>query len=141
VAVTTLAFCFKSEDVLMKRDIDLIRQILSEIEAKPFDGNMIRLDLEDSVDYQQLRYHVILLREAGLIDAFEPFPEGDSLQLGPVYPTRLTWEGHEFLEAARDDTRWNKAKDTMAKAGGFVFEVGKALLIELMKQQIVPKTP
>ena len=125
----------------MKRDMDLIRQILTEIEAKPFDGNMINLDLEDSAGDQKLRYHVILLREAGLIDAVEPFPGGDSLQTGPIYPTRLTWEGHEFLEAARDDTRWNKAKDTMAKTGGFVFEVGKALLIELMKQQLFPAKP
>ncbi len=121
----------------MKRDMDLIRKILFEIEQRPpLKGRFVPVELEGYTE-DVINYHVMLLDEAGLIKA-----QNLTSHSGGLYvPVRLTWQGHEFLDAARDDTRWNKTKDTMTKAGGFVFEVGKALLIELMKQQLLPKTP
>ncbi|MCL4500491.1 MAG: DUF2513 domain-containing protein, partial [Deltaproteobacteria bacterium] len=36
----------------------------------------------------------------------------------------LTWAGHEFLEASRDDSRWNKAKKiTWEKTKSLSFEI------------------
>lgn len=120
----------------MKRDMDLIRKILFQIErdSTGLDSLYIRLD---GYPDQDVQFHILLLVEADLIKAIDS-SGGDALHFLPI---RLTWQGYEFLDAARDDTRWNKAKDAMAKAGGFVFEVGKALLVELMKQQLLPKTP
>jgi hypothetical protein len=40
------------------------------------------------------------------------------------------------LDAARDNNRWNKAKNTMEKFGGFVFEIGKQVLLELIKSEL-----
>jgi hypothetical protein len=30
---------------------------------------------------------------------------------------RLTWQGHDFLDAARNDTIWSKAKEKFLKPG------------------------
>jgi hypothetical protein len=49
----------------------------------------------------------------------------------------LTWAGHEFLEASRDDSRWNKAKKIISeKTGSFSFEILKSILMDLMKGAI-----
>ncbi len=120
----------------MKRDMDLVRQILFEIEKQSFEdsGQLLKFD---GYSDEEVSYHVMLLDEAGLIQAKDLSGGSDLMWI----PMRLTWQGHEFLDAARDETRWNKAKDAMSKAGGFVFEVGKALLIEFMKQQLLQPKP
>jgi hypothetical protein len=43
----------------------------------------------------------------------------------------LTWEGHEFLEASRNENVWNKVKAIIKDKGlGLIFEVIKGLLLE-----------
>ena len=74
----------------------------------------------------------MLLAEAGLIEA----DDLSSMANIEWKPKRLTWQGHEFLDAARDNNRWNQVKATMGKVGGFVFEVGKQVLIELIKSEL-----
>ena len=54
---------------------------------------------------------------------------------GPAYQ-RITWNGYEFLEAAKDDTRWNKAKSIMHKTGGMLFDVLKEILKSLITQEL-----
>ena len=50
---------------------------------------------------------------------------------------RLTWEGHDFLDAARNGDTWHKAKDTLFKKGLSVsFDVLKAYLISEAKQHL-----
>ncbi|MGO8839441.1 MAG: DUF2513 domain-containing protein [Limisphaerales bacterium] len=45
---------------------------------------------------------------------------------------RLTWAGHDFLDAARNDTIWNKAKDEFLKPGiSWTFSI----LFEWLKQE------
>ena len=42
----------------------------------------------------------------------------------------LTWQGHEFLDAARNDTIWRKAKKKVLETtGGLAFDVLKAALL------------
>jgi Hypothetical protein (DUF2513) len=42
----------------------------------------------------------------------------------------LTWRGHEFMDAARNDTVWRKAKTrVMANVGGLAFDVLRATLL------------
>jgi hypothetical protein len=74
----------------------------------------------------------MLLNEAGLIVAVD----ASSMQDIQWIPQRLTWQGHEFLDSSRDNNVWNKAKEIMAKTGGFAFEIAKPLLIILLKQQL-----
>lgn len=49
----------------------------------------------------------------------------------------LTWDGHEFLEAARDDSLWEKAKRlVLEKTGTLTFEALKLALMEAMKSSL-----
>jgi hypothetical protein len=113
----------------MKRDMELSRQILQQIEEKfPLRGKA-ELDLP-AYSPEQIAYNVMLLWEAGLIVA-DDCSNFDELWL---QPTRLTWEGHEFLDAIKHDTVWNKVKATVKEEGGFVsFEVLKLLAIQAAK--------
>jgi hypothetical protein len=114
----------------MKRDMDLCRKILFEVEKAPYKIGWIDIKF-DEYSKEEVAYHVMLLEEAGLIDAIDVSKGANDWR-----PKRLSWEGHEFLDAARDDTRWEKAKGAMALVGGFVFDVGKQLLIQYLKQEL-----
>lgn len=49
----------------------------------------------------------------------------------------VTWAGHDFIEAAKDDARWTRAKHlVMTKGGGIVFDVRKPVLMDLMKRAV-----
>lgn len=113
--------------------MDLVRRILERVEEEPYTMAVIELEFDEYAE-EAVTYHVMLLHEAGLLEAMD-FSSMD----GPAWkPVRLTWEGHEFLEASRDDTRWEQAKELMREeAGGMSFEVMKALLISLMKGAVL----
>jgi hypothetical protein len=119
-------------EVHMKRDMDLARRILEEIEVAPFDGGEAELDLPDASE-EAIQYHLLLLTEAGLIDTIDASTMG-----GPHFiPRRLTWNGHEFLEASRDDTLWQRAKSTVQnKTGGLAFDVLLAVLKDQAKRAV-----
>jgi hypothetical protein len=116
----------------MKRDMDLARRVLLELESAPFDGRDVKIDLE-GVAHNTLQYHLLLLSEAGLIEAIDA-----SSNDGPEYfPIRLTWSGHEFLDAARNDSFWVKAKSLIAtKAGGVSFDIMVDVLKTLARQAL-----
>ena len=85
-------------------------------------------------DENEVTYHIMLLHEAGLIHAFDM--SGD--EFARWYPAYLTWEGHEFLEAAKDDTRWNRAKNHVKDKGvPMIFDILKSLLLGYAKQQVL----
>ncbi|MEW5988435.1 MAG: DUF2513 domain-containing protein [Chloroflexota bacterium] len=51
--------------------------------------------------------------------------------------TGLTWNGHEFLEAARNDQFWNRAKRVLREKGsGMVFSLLNELLLHFGKEAI-----
>ena len=53
---------------------------------------------------------------------------------------RLTWEGHDFLDAAEVDTIWNKAKEELKKKGGlFSIEILKKILSKLAMGYVFPE--
>jgi hypothetical protein len=117
----------------MERNMDLARQIMMELEKEPYRGTPVSINIKDTSN-EDMVYHVMLLGEAGLIEAFE-------LGFGEVnwMPIRLTWAGHEFLEAARDDKRWKKATKMMqTKGGGVVFEVLRDLLVSMVRSKVMP---
>ena len=115
----------------MKRDMDLARHILFAIEEH--DGDPLRyIDLKISgrTD-REVSYHVMLLGEARLVEV-KNYGNANRFE---YRPRRLTWEGHEFLDAVRDDTVWKRAKsETLAKTGQLTFEVIKATLMGLARQ-------
>jgi len=121
----------------MRRDMDLVRSILLELEKSESYAGFADIAIE-GYSPDDISYHVLLLHEAGLIEALD-LSGGDR----PLWiPVRLTWDGHEFLEASRDNARWKTAKRILAeKGGGLIFEVLKQLLITLTKDAVFGGSP
>lgn len=114
----------------MHRDMDLIRKILLAIEAHPEPYSWdVPLDIPGCSE-KEICYHVKLLEEAGLIEARIMTASGGVFKCAV---NSLTWAGHEFLEAAREDSRWAKVKHLVVeKTGSLSFEVLKAGLVQAM---------
>ncbi|HNP62453.1 MAG TPA: DUF2513 domain-containing protein [Woeseiaceae bacterium] len=106
----------------MKRDMELCRAIMLHLETCEDTMAPQRITVGDFTP-EQVSYHVKLLADAGLIEALD-FSSMDSFHWDPI---RLTWEGHEFLDAARDDSVWNKV---MREAGEVPITVLKELLVQ-----------
>lgn len=112
----------------MRRDPDLCRALLLALEDDPKLSGSKNYTVEGFSE-EEISYHVKLLHEAGFIEA----RDASTMNSFKWYPLRLTWQGHEFLDAARDDTRWEKAKDIVKdKTGALSFEVIKEVLLKLV---------
>lgn len=113
----------------MKRDLDLIRSILIAMEEETFGFPNGELQIPGFTN-EQVGFHVHLLGQAGLVlVANSSYMEN---LLPSAVPLSITWDGYEFLDAAKDDTLWNKAKDMVIKpAGGVAFGV----LVEWLKAE------
>jgi Hypothetical protein (DUF2513) len=123
----------------MKRDMDLIRRILLKAESQD-EPQWWRIPFTvEGYDDGLVAKHVVLLIEAGLLLGRPLSTDQSGLQAAVV--DRLTWDGHEFLEATRDEQLYQKAKGiTIAKGGGLVFDVLKEVLISLTKARIFDPT-
>jgi hypothetical protein len=68
--------------------------------------------------------------EAGLIEGEREVTESSNRVIR-VYPMRLTWAGHDFLAAGRNDTVWQKAKaKIVSKLGDAPVEIFKEVLMQ-----------
>lgn len=122
----------------MRRDMDLIRQVLLATEASGSDPRgWVKLEIA-GIDKATLSYHVQLLDEAGFIVA------QDLQTIGPngylFQPKRLTWAGHEFLDDIRDPEVWRATKDGAQKVGSFSLDVLSALAKGFLKKRILDAT-
>jgi hypothetical protein len=99
----------------MKRDMDLVRLMLLRTEAIGVDEEEAkRLHAEcEKYDERVRAHHIAIMMEAGLVAGFTTNDARGTLAKGVII--RLTWQGHEFLDAARNDTTWRKARDTFFK--------------------------
>lgn len=96
----------------MRRDLDLIRLVLLRIEENDEPTRAMELSVEGFSDVQ-VQYHVKLLKDAGYIVA-----QDFSSMTGMDYrPKSLTWKGHDFLDAARSATVWNRVKTKLKDIG------------------------
>ncbi|MGL6496170.1 DUF2513 domain-containing protein [Aeromonas veronii] len=102
----------------MRRDWDTVRDVLTKLERLPNTDRYLSLgnfELTDEEAAYTISYHMELLIEAGLVEGKMSRVLGG----GPINftATRLTWAGHEFLDAIRSDTVWNKTKETFTTKG------------------------
>lgn len=114
----------------MKRDIELIRAILCFMEDQP-EGRNINWRVEiDGYTKEQIGFHCRLMAQAGLIEASDTTSMSDHTPT--ARPNSILWAGYEFLEASRDPTLWQKAKDkVIVPAGG----VALSVLVDWLKQE------
>ena len=109
----------------MKRDMDLIRLLLLEIEDEE------TVDISAYTD-EQKRYHLALLVEANLLEGNVHYSSRKQSDIPDIVRIkRITWGGHEFLDKARSVAVWTKAKEIIKKTGATVSM--QALLIALEK--------
>lgn len=127
----------------MKQDWDLLRWVLNE--AKSCGGGYpivltkgvyssahYKLDIGER-NFEEVCKHILLLDDAGLAEVRDL---GRTFK-GPIGVAidRLTMAGHDFLDAAQDDSRWKKAMKTVDEKGGAVtIGVLIQILSALMKQ-------
>ncbi len=115
----------------MKRDMELVRKILFEMEDLSHKDDFDLAKFED-YEEEQVHYHLMIMHQAGLIQAIDA-TAGGGLEWIPEY---ITWQGHEFLDAARNDTTWQKARSLTKNVGGVTFDVLKQLLISWGSSQL-----
>lgn len=113
--------------------MDLIRRCLIEVEEnathspKPFEVVI------EGVGRQLVFYHLKLLLDQGYIKGLS-FDTKDGVG---VYPTELTWEGHELLDSIRSEKVWSKIKAKIKEEGGdWTVNVLKGLGTKIIEQQL-----
>lgn len=102
------------KEIGMKRDMELVRKILFELEETVDNSAEYNLQI-DGYSMDQIAYHCALLFEGGYVHDYKGQNSGGTIDMFGV--GRLTWEGHDFLDKIRSDTVWNKTKETIRKQG------------------------
>jgi hypothetical protein len=119
----------------MKRDMDLVRRIMLAVEAsdRPLDSSMIRIA---GYTGEAITEHMRMLNEAGLIEGISAYSVEHRLKWIEL---RLTWSGHDFLDAARNEVVWSETvSEVRKKTGAVPFEVLKGLLMEAARNAVRP---
>ena len=116
----------------MQRNMDLIRKLLLGLESEASTQHEFNLE---GVEELEKWYHVDLLLEAKFIRGVEVHWSADGRMVYPYLEglVSLTWQGHDFLDAVRNDSVWQKAKEK-AQAAGLDFQ---SLTIEVVKSLCV----
>lgn len=109
----------------MKRDMDLVRKILLEIENQYISTAIYNLKIE-GYDMATVAYHCKILHEAGLISDYgAQYADNTIFSFGVG---SLTWEGNDYLDKIRDNSIWKKTKDTITQKGlPLVFDTIKTI--------------
>ena len=102
---------------------------INDLEEGGAYANWFDVDIEE-YSPEQMDYHLELLAEAGLITV-----RTSQRELSRWMPVRLTWEGHELLDAAREERRWQNAKESVARIGSVPFEIFATMLLEMAGQE------
>jgi hypothetical protein len=111
------------------RDMDLIRLLLIQLESGESQSGM------EKYSKKEIIYHYQLLSDAGLIVA--RFIEGNDPIPDEVMDIRLTWDGQDFLAAARDNRLWKMAKEKFIQPGvSWTFSILKEWLKLQIHQQV-----
>jgi hypothetical protein len=124
----------------MTRDMELIRELLLKLESISTASAVFHIKPDDEevavegYSPDQIEYHLDLLRERDLIEC-----PGSQPMIGITY-RRLTWEGHDFLDAVRDPEIWHKTKKGAVAMGSFTFDLVKELAKGLIKKKIEDHT-
>lgn len=117
----------------MKRNLDLIRELVLALEAAP-EVDAVQSLIAKGYTEEVIGFHCYLLGDAGYAKVI------DVTTMGNVVPqalaVNLTWRGYEFLDSARENKRWAKAKGALGKVGSTSLDVVIDLLKTYAKQEL-----
>lgn len=125
----------------MKRDMDLVRDLVLKLEAKVLPaGATDFLDpwgpelAVEGYTPEQVFYHMGLIDNAGFID------HNTDHGMQHFAYSGLTWSGHDFADSVREPEIWHATKEGAKKAGGFSVELLVALAKGFLKKKIEEHT-
>jgi len=128
----------------LKRDMDLVRSLLLEIESGRTVFQVLSADTAaiigaDEVEAlpadeaARLELHLGLLENAGFVE-FRKL--GGSIW----HVQAITWNGYEFLETVRDGEVWSLVKEGAQRAGNaslaLIWELGKAMAKKVAAERL-----
>jgi Hypothetical protein (DUF2513) len=118
----------------VKRDLDLIREILLAIE-----NGQQPLDVTGRAP-AEICYNVQLLIDRRFIEGKVLWGTGARGRQEPMscFATRITMDGHDYLDSVRDSRVWERTKRNLEKVGGsgpleFIQGLAAKVLAELIK--------
>jgi Hypothetical protein (DUF2513) len=119
----------------MKRDMDLVRNLLLEIEEwDDSPGERTLGKRNEGISEQKIYDHLEIMAEAGLIIGMRT--------AGAYYPDRITWNGYDFLDAVRNESTWQRTQDKIKSSFGTLpFDMVKAVAIEIAKAEMKKHFP
>ena len=127
----------------MQRDMDLIREILLYLESLPVPpSSTYTIPLADmaaavgSHDLRKVGHHVEMLIDSDLLVVVGRGLSGHSELLFH----RISWLGHDFVDAPRSPDIWTKTKQAANHAGGWTFDLLLALGKAFLKRDIEKNT-
>lgn len=113
----------------MKRDMDLIREMLLLIEKNP-NVPPYSLEVDDFLNLNSdpsiISFHMELMSEAGLVE----------LNRASHCVLRLTFAGYDYLDSVRNAKIWRNVKEKVKVVGGATFDIIKAVAIAEIKQEL-----
>lgn len=119
----------------MKRDMDLVRKIL--IQINEFDHGFVSDPfVVEGYSDEEVGYNCFILAEAGLIIAEENTSYGSDVRSPTAQPIRLTWEGHEFVDKILDDDIWSNAKTAVSKVGDASLGIWSTVLTQIILKNL-----
>lgn len=130
----------------MKIDLDYIKRLLETFEnsEKAF-SNIIEFK-KSGLDYdsEEFIFHLYLLWDNKIISTEKPEDSNFGFSRGgnaspqwTVKNLRLTYDGHQFIEALKNADIWNKLKTDFKKSGlSTIVDVSKTLMGEYLKQKL-----
>lgn len=90
----------------MKRDWDLIRDILIKTEKLDLNKNLTPNDFEQN-KHNLIVHQVVILQKAGFIEAIIPKTLAG---INEFYITDINFSGHELLNMIKNEGIWSKIK-------------------------------
>lgn len=111
----------------MRRDDDLIRQLMLDFEASEKVLLVAARHLNMSPEESRKYYHLKCLADAGFLE--------ETGKSGGVF--RMTNNGHDFCAAIRDETIWNKTKAASASVAGVGLGVMKDIGIGYVRARLI----
>lgn len=113
----------------MKRDMDLVRSILLQVESHDGACESGQLNFLDHTQ-DEVYYHIELMQQRGLIDASIKRDWNGGVIFATI--NGLTWDGQDYLDSMRDDRVWSRAKKAIKESvGSTTFDVIKKVCIQV----------
>jgi len=100
----------------VKFDPDIARTILLDIESIPPGTFSSGITIEGQ-DIAAVDRHLEILIDEGFVQGVVTPGNGGFPMHNGFFISDLTYKGHQFLESARNDASWNKAKETLREKG------------------------